>query len=304
MRTLVLEGVIRARTQISHNGGEINGNIAAFRRMGVIQPDGSCVDVPHVSGNSIRGKLRDVSAKHTLDMLGEDDTPHRVNINVFQLLFSGGTLTSGNTDGDVKGYLNMRENLPHVSLFGGAWGNSILSGKIKVNPLIPIGQETAHILPDEIVSDIKNTDGELPSIYTFLQTGMYTRKENAGDVSFIPYLEKSEENAGKFETSQMIYYIETIAAGTPFYWKVVLEDVTDEEFGAFINALAQFQNIPVIGGKSAVGFGQIDISGLKKWTDIKKDGNKLVIDGKTTSNLYEEFLTSNKAKIKMALKGL
>lgn len=52
MQTLILEGVVRALTQISHNGGEINGNVAALRRMKVIQPDGKYVEVPHISGNS------------------------------------------------------------------------------------------------------------------------------------------------------------------------------------------------------------------------------------------------------------
>jgi len=298
MRTLILEGIVTATTQISHNGGEVNGNIAAFRRMCVIQPDLTCVDIPHVSGNSVRGKLRDVSAKHTLDLLGDEDKPHKVGIETFQLLFSGGALTSGKTEGDIDRQKDVRGSLPHISLFGGAWGNTILSGKMKINPLIPIGVETAHIIPKEVLSEIK---GELPSIYTYLQTSMYTRKENSKDMEFQPYLEDDGNNG---ETSQMLYYIESIAAGTPFYWKVVLEDITEEEFGAFLNALSRFQNIPVVGGKSAVGFGQIDLSGLKKWTDIKKDGQILTIAETTTSNLYEEFVRDNKAKLKETLKTM
>jgi len=66
MKTLVMEGVVTAITQLSHNGGEINGNMAMFRRMPIVQPDLTTVEVPHVSGNSLRGKLRDVAAKNFL----------------------------------------------------------------------------------------------------------------------------------------------------------------------------------------------------------------------------------------------
>lgn len=295
MRTLILEGRIVALTQISHNGGEINGNVAAFRRMKVVQPDGKYVEVPHVSGNSVRGKLRDVAAKHTLDLLGEEDTPHRVNLSVFQLLFSGGSLTAGNTEGDVDKYNEMRNNLPHVSLFGGAWGNAILSGKMKVNPLIPIAKETAHIIPPAFHS------ADMPSVYTFIQLSMYTRKENSSDAEFQPYLERNETD--KSGTTQMIYYVETLAAGTPFYWKVVLEDVTPEEFDFFVSTVQRFKRIPVVGGKSAVGFGQIDLEHVT-WKDITKEGEELTIVDETTESLYVKIVTENKEDIKAYLKKI
>lgn len=295
MRTLILEGRVKALTQISHNGGETNGNVAAFRRMKVVQPDGKYIEVPHLSGNSIRGKLRDVAAKHTLDMLGDDDAPQRVNLSVFQLLFSGGALTAGNTEGDVDKYNEMRNNLPHISLFGGAWGNAILSGKMKVNPLIPIAKETAHIVPAAFCQ------GELPSVYTYLQLSMYTRKENSADAEFEPYLERSDDD--KQGTTQMIYYVETLAAGTPFYWKVVLEDVTPEEFDFFISAVQRFKRIPVVGGKSAVGFGQIDLEEVT-WTDITKEGETLTVDGETTETLYVKMMKERKEDIKSYLKTM
>lgn len=174
MRTLILEGLVRAKTQIAHNGGEINGNVAAFRRFKVVQPSGKVVEIPHVSGNSVRGKLRDVAAKHMLDLLGEDGSPHKVDLKIFQLLFSGGSLGAGTNADDVEKYRQMRENLVHVSLFGGAWGNAILSGKMKINPLLPIAKETAHVIPEKW-----HGEGELPSIFTYLQLEMFTRKENS-----------------------------------------------------------------------------------------------------------------------------
>lgn len=296
MRTLILEGRVLARTQISHNGGEINGNIAMFRTMKVVQPSGKVVEVPVVSGNSIRGKLRDVAAKQMLDILGEDGAPHRVRLNVFQLLFSGGALTSGNNADDVDAYRNMRENMVHVSLFGGAWGNAILAGKMKVNPLIPIAKETAHIVPAAFLGDAAEK-----SVFTYLQMDMYTRKENSQDAEFQPYIARTDED--QFATGQMLYYIQTLAAGTPFYWKVVLEDVTPEEFDFFVSAVQRFERIPVVGGKSAVGFGQIELSDVT-WRDVTKEGEVLTIVDETTESLYVRFVKENKEGIREYLQTL
>lgn len=296
MRTLILEGLVRSKTQIAHNGGEINGNVAAFRRFKVVQPSGKVVEIPHVSGNSIRGKLRDVAAKQMLDLLGDENEPLKVDLKVFQLLFSGGSLGAGNNADDIEKYKQMRENLVHVSLFGGAWGNAILSGKMKVNPLIPIAKETAHVIPQRWIGG-----GELPSIFTYLQLEMFTRKENSNDAEFQPYIQRDEDEASS--TSQMIYHVETISAGTPFYWKVVLEDVTPEEFDFFLSVIQRFKNIPVVGGKSATGFGQIEFEDVS-WRDVTKEGDVLTDVTETTESLYVNFVKNNKNGIKDYLKTI
>lgn len=289
MRTLILEGVLRAKTQIAHNGGEVNGNVSAFRRFKVVQPDGTFMDVPHISGNSIRGKMRDLSAKYTLDLLGDENGPHKVELDVFQLLFSGGTLGDGNNADDIDKYREMREKLVHVSLFGGAWGNALLSGKTKVNPLIPIARETAHIIPE------KFHQADMPSIYTYLQLEMFTRKENSRDAEFEPYLKRTEDDIMK--TSQMIYYVETLSAGTPFYWKCVLEDVTPREFDFFITTIQKFKQVSIVGGKSAIGFGQIEFEDVA-WRDVTKDGEVLTEVDETTESLYVKYVREHSEDIK------
>lgn len=294
MRTLVLEGVVRAKTQIAHNGGETNGNVAAFRRFKVIQKDGKVVEIPHVSGNSMRGRLRDIAAKQMLDLLGDGTNPLKVDIKLFQLLFSGGSLGAGNNADDIEKYRQMRENLVHVSLFGGAWGNAILSGKMKINPLVPIARETAHIIPKKW-----HGENELPSVFSYLQLEMFTRKENSNDAEFQPYIDRETDTA--FSTNQMIYHIETLSAGTPFYWKAVLEDVTPEEFDFFISVMQKFKEIPTIGGKAGTGLGQIEFEDVA-WRDITKEGSVLSEISETTESLYVKFVNNNKNAIKAYLK--
>ena len=294
MQTLILECLVTAKTQISHNGGELNGNVANFRRMKVVQPDGKYTEVPHVSGNSMRGTLRDISAKYTLDLLGDGITPHKVSLPTFQLMFSGGALTQGNNADDIGKYRQMRENLTHLSLFGGAYGNAILAGKMKINPLLPIAKETAHIIP------AKFHTAELKSVFTYLQLDMYTRKENSLDGEFQQYIERTEGET--FSTSQMIYYMETLAAGTPFYWKIILEDVTPEEFDFFLTVIQRFKQVPVVGGKGAVGFGQVElVADTLSWRDISKEGENLEISEETTESLYAKKVTANKEALKAYL---
>lgn len=301
MKTLIVEGIAHAKTQISHNGGELNGNIAMFRRMGVIQKNGESAEVPYVSGNSVRGKLRDISAKNTLDMLGEDDNPHKVKLSVFQFLFSGGTLTSGkNTDGDIDAFKKIKETLPHASLFGGAWGNAILQGKMKVNCLLPIAKETAHIIPEKFI--VGGEASNLPSVHTYLQLEMFTRRENSKDAPLEKYLQPSLDASD--ETSQMIYHVETLQAGTPFYLKFVLEDVTDLEFAAFVSAIGSFKSIGVMGGKGAVGMGQLDIGSLE-WTEISKVGDAVNIDRDlSAAQVYHRFVAENKDAVIGALNSM
>jgi CRISPR/Cas system CSM-associated protein Csm3 (group 7 of RAMP superfamily) len=128
---------------------------------------------------------------------------------------------------------------------------------------------------------------------------MFTRKENSNDAEFQPYIERDEDV--QYSTSQMIYHVETISAGTPFYWKVVLEDVTSEEFDFFLSVIQKFKNIPVVGGKSATGFGQIEFEDIS-WRDITKDGDILTDVEETTESLYVNFVKNNKNGIKAYLK--
>lgn len=297
MRTLIMEAIVQANTQISHNGGEVNGNVAMFRRDGVIQANGRSVEVPIVSGNGIRGKLRDVASEHMLQMLGEEGTPHKVPLHVFQMLFSGGALTQGNTEGDVDAWKKLYENLPVVALFGTAYGNAIIPGKMNINPLIPIALETYHLLPEPILEYF--AESGLKSVYTYLQQSMYTRKENAKDPKFAQYLDVSEDV--KFETSQMIYYVETLKAGTPFYWKVVLRDVTDIEYDFFLSFMKRWESIQTVGGKEAVGFGQLEFKEIT-WRDVSKDGEKLDISFESTESLYAKMIKDSKPAVRAFMK--
>lgn len=178
MNTIIFEGEMTLLTSLSHIG-ESRGINAKLRREKVIQPDGSDEEVPIVSGNSIRGILRDRGMLHMLKVLGygvneETGEVNGLSLPAFYFLFSGGTLTRdlGNRGLDIDEARKWRNLIPLVALFGGAMGNQIMPGKAKIGKAIPICKETKHLLPERFA------EGNLVSIWDLCQEEAYTRRDD------------------------------------------------------------------------------------------------------------------------------
>jgi CRISPR type IV-associated protein Csf2 len=288
MRTYVFEGIMTALTSISHIG-ETHGINAKLRREKVVQPDGTVEEIPIISGNSLRGILRDRGMLHMLRTLGygvneETGEVRGLSLPAFYFLFSGGSLTKVSSRGlDIDEARRWRETIPLAALFGGAMGNQIMPGQAKIGKAIPICQETAHLLPERFVSD-----NGLESIWELCQEEAYTRRDDeksenlrqliAPETRKLLEAEASKQRArtGTDEDvagptgqkQQMRYFVETISAGTRLFWDITLDDVTDLEFEAFAVTLAEFGRFPYIGGKSGVGHGKVAIH-FDKWLEIE-----------------------------------
>lgn len=323
MHTYVFEGTMTALTSISHIGDSYGVN-AKLRREKVIQPDGSVEEVPIISGNSLRGILRDRGMLHMLRNLGYgvDEATGEIrglSLAAFYFLFSGGALTKTASRGlDIDEARRWRDLIPLVSLFGGAMGNQIMPGKIKVGKAIPICRETAHILPDRFVG------GDLLSIWDMCQEEAYTRRDDEKSEKLRQLIapevrglleakaaaerEKrgtSEDVAGETgQKQQMRYYVETISAGTQLFWDITMDDVTDLEFEAFAVTLAEFGRAPYIGGKSGVGLGKVSVR-FDKWIEINP---RLAPNGREIStplgSRYMDHLREHGEDIQELINGL
>lgn len=286
MNTYIFEGVITALTSISHIGDTFGVN-TRLRREKIIQPDGTVEEVPIISGNAIRGILRDRGMLHMLRTLGygvnqETGEVSGLSMPAFYFLFSGGTLTQrGNAGLDVDEARRWRKLIPLVGLFGGAMGNQIMPGAAKIGKAIPICLETTHLIPERFVS------GQEQSIWDMCQEEPYTRRDDEkndrlraliapevrGQLEAFASDKRAksgtpEDVAGETgQKQQMRYYVETLAAGTRLFWDIILDDVNQLEFEAFAVTLAEFSRYPYIGGKSAVGHGKIRIV-FDKWINI------------------------------------
>lgn len=315
MRTITFEGKATALSSIIHSGGETNGVATMLRREKFVLPDGSVERIPVISGNSIRGVLRDVGMYDMLQKVGygvdkETGEVTGLPLSAFYFLFSGGALSSTGEEGiDVEKFRKMKELIPLIGIFGGAIGNAIMPGKLKVGKLIPICLETLHLLPEKYRSE------NAASIWEYCQTEMYTRKDDEkndkvrgmidGNVRTLLADGKAKSEITKASTSQqMMYRVETIAAGTNFYWKVILEDATDVEFESFINTLLVFSKAPYVGGRSAVGHGEISIK-MDKWIEIDSRAN---LEGTELDmpllKKYFDHLEKNKKEISKMLNSI
>jgi CRISPR type IV-associated protein Csf2 len=283
-------GTVTALSSISHIGPDGGGqnNTSYLRREKVVQPDGTVEMVPVISGNGMRGLLRDRGMWHMCGALGYGVNPETgevlgLGLPAFHFLFSGGTLTSVAGRGlDIDAARRVRELIPLVGVFGGAMGNQIMEGKLKIGKLIPVCQEAAHLLPEWCFG------GQLASVFDLTQQEAFTRKDDEHNERLRQIIapevralleakaaEKREAKGTKDEKpdaevgqhQQMLYYVETLAAGTRFFWELALEDVTDVEYDAFWVAMAEWARAPYIGGKSGTGHGKVKVN-FRDWMAI------------------------------------
>lgn len=307
--TYELSGVMTALSSIIHSGGQSFGITTKLRREKFVQPDQSVEEVPVISGNGIRGRLRDLGMAHFCRMLGYgvEDTTGRVaglSLPAFYFLFSGGSLSpsEGGKALDLAYARKLRELIPLVGVFGGAIGNQILPGKLIVDKAYPICMETSHLLPETYRSP------EPVTVWGFLQEEMYTRKDDEKNEHLRPLLTGETQQALLAGVSsqalteagpqQMMYYVESFAAGTRFYWRVLLNDVTDVEFEAFLTCLAEFSKVPYLGGRSAAGLGHVSIA-LDQWRRIDSRVTPIgeAID-RPLGTKYHEHLQTRGAEIR------
>lgn len=319
MRTIVLEGMVTALSSIMHNGGQQNSTTSMLRREKFVQPSGKVCTIPVISGNSIRGILRDVGMYDMLQKLGYgieqregDEKPivKGLPLSAFYFLFSGGALSSTGESGiNIEKFRKMKELIPLIGVFGGASGNAIMPGKLKIGKMIPVAKETMHLLP----KDLQNIHAE--SIWEYCQTEMYTRRDDEKNDRVRNLIDESvraligsgtaKADITKASTAQqMMYNVETLAAGTQFYWSVTLEDATDVEWEAFVNTLLVFSKSPYIGGRSAVGHGKIAIK-MDRWMEIDSRAN---LDGKEVGlpllKAYFNHLEAKGEEIRELLNGI
>jgi len=322
-QTIEWSGVVTALSSIYHGGGQNIGINSKLRREKFVQSDGTVEDVPVISGNGLRGLLRDRGMFHMCRALGygvdeETGEVRGLSLAAFYFLFSGGALVKGgSTNGiDIDRARELRQLIPLVGVFGGALGNMIMPGKLKVDKMIPICQETKHLLPEPWC------DAEVASVWEYLQEEMYTRKDDEKNEHMRVLIEPAtralletaaaaKRNAPvqpvtETETGnkqQMMYYVETFAAGTQFFWSLVLDDVTEVEFDAFAVCLGEFARMPFVGAKSNVGLGRVSVR-FDKWHTVdarQATGNQL---DAPLGRRYQAHLQEHGEQIRELLEGM
>ena len=206
--------------------------------------------LPVVTGNSIRGQIRDAGAGELLDRLDV-----RVDKEVFHVLFSGGNVSATMKD-DVGRAADVRRHFPLISVLGGALGTMILSGKLLCGFAYPVCRETAEMLGH--LSDV--------SWHDMIDEIEFTRTDDAKNDRLAARILNTEEETAGQASQQMRYSVQYIAPGAQFIQRLMLLPGTNAmEVGALLTALeAWWSTAPRLGGMGAKGFGMFD---AEAWMD-------------------------------------
>lgn len=237
------EGTVTAQSSIVH-GAETLGTVTYLRRERFLMPNGSIEQIPTVSGNALRGLLRDKAADIWWKSAGEP----KLTLAVMHALWSGGALAKIAGDPLTGSRLAEVKNVcPVVGVFGTAGGGRIVGGALQVGKLIPICVETAHLIPEHLRTN------DLPTIWDLTQLEYYSRIPNEFD-----------EDPEKEEPSRLARFgVETFVAGTRFHSWISLTWPTPIEEAFFEETLAAFSHNPRVGGMARAGHGELTMD-LKK----------------------------------------
>jgi len=200
-------------------------------------------EIPCISGNSIRGKIRrlimyDFCSKVSLTTMDK---------RVYHTLFTGGFLDQSTKNEDLEKMEEFVSMCPALGLLGAAIGNMTIEGEMKVGWAYPLCLERGT--------------GE-KSYWQYLDTVFQTRHDSSKT-------EKEIELTGEDHTQQMKYEYEVFADGTPFEHRIACTSKDPLIVSTFWHALKLFETAPYLGGMGSVGNGEV----LPIW-NLAGDGKK------------------------------
>ena len=246
IRTWRWDGTATALSSVTH-GGETNGTVTYLRRERVMQPDGTYESVPVVSGNALRGVLRDRAADLFWEALDRPDLP----LPVAQALWGGGALVKAKNEPLSGARLaELRRACPVVSVFGAAGGGRLIEGALQVGKLVPVCRETLHLLPPGTPIPVS-----VPSMWDLTQVESYTRLPGVAPGRTTEPATEPQDTAS---TGLMRYGVESFAAGTVFTARLALMNAFPADRAFLTETLALFDAAGArVGGRAKIGHGSI-----------------------------------------------
>lgn len=237
--------------------------------------------LPVITGNAIRGQLRDSMALHWFSLM-----PVKVSKDIFNIFFSGGNI-NGTMRDDVEKAKKVRQHFPFISLLGGGLGDMIMAGKVNVGFAYPVCKEAEAITGIE--SDI--------SWHSLIGEIEFTRTDDSKNDKLSGYIENIDEEKTAKASTQMRYSVQYVAAGAEFVQEISFRDnVTPLELGAFYAGLLTWFKLPILGGMAAKGFGAFDADVISAGAEeMKLRGSETIIspDIQKLVDEYEKFVESD-----------
>jgi len=188
-------------------------------------------EVPCISGNSIRGKIRRLVMYDFCRRCGITT----LNKRVYHTFFTGGFLDQSTKNEDLDKMEQFIAMCPPLGIFGAAIGNMTIEGEMKVGWAYPVCRERGT--------------GE-KSYWQYLDTVFQTRHDSSKT-------EKDIELVGEDRIQQMKYEYEVFSDGTPFEHRIACTARNSLLTSCFFHSLELFEKEPYLGGMGGVGNGEI-----------------------------------------------
>jgi len=273
---VTVRGTLRALAPVFHGGNEKTGSVVLLNRMRFIV-GGEPVDVPFISGNSIRGYLRRlVFADFLKQVEYEVDVSKKEGLRLYHTLFSGGLLETVEEEEsavmDIEFKRRVLRYIPPARLWGFSFRNQMIEGRLRVGHALPVCVELRDFLPGDL--------NPQQSFYTMITRVYQTRRDEL----------RVARQEGE-QAVQMLIEYEAFAPGTVFHHEFRLEDPEAIDRAVLYRAIKLWEQYPFIGGKSAIGMGMLKLN-----YDLSVLG--------TDDKPYLEFLRENRDKVVEVLREL
>lgn len=253
------DGLLTGTSSIAHSG-EALGTVNYLRRERMLCSDGTLQDVPLISGNSVRGAMRDYAGT----LWWEDAGQPKVTTAVAHAIFSGGALTKSSGDALSGSRLAaLKELCPPIGLFGAAGGGRIIDGSAQVGKMVPVCTETMALLPEASVEQTTVAfGGNLPSLWDLTQVEWLSRHPQQ-------HLPDGEEILDDDSSPNLARFgVETFIPGTRFYWWMTVAHASPkvESFARSVVEGFHSEHRGRIGGFGRIGMGQFQTGWLAQPT--------------------------------------
>jgi len=271
MNNYKIDGVITALSSITQTGDQKTGASTMLPVKDVWDGDDT-VQVPYISGNSVRGRLRRLIMGDFCDLINYTFT----NEHVWHAFFGGGQLQAVGPSGIVD--VGMRKEItaliPPVAVWGFSLGNQVLESKLVVFDMDVLCEEMKAYIPQKYASLCTSSFNQC------ISSVMFTRRDDRQNGKV-----KDDEGAA----IQMKVELQVLVTGTRFYHGFILRrDPSPVDIACLHRAIKLWQDVPDIGGKSATGFGRISLG----------------YEGAIDDAPYLAFIAENKDNIKAYLERL
>ena len=280
METIRYEFILEAMEPIAHHS-EVVGNQAIVMREAVRQPSGSFVEVPIITGDTLRHGLREVGAYAYLDAAGKLDDPGLTE-GALRLLFNGGMMTGKGSSSSINldTYRRMSVLLPLLPLLGGCSDNRIVPGNVEVSRALVICDETwplltrqspwlteaMKVMGEKVGAAAEHIDEEtrvrmdptlVPAKRRLMSGDAQVATNKRLGTSETAHAENNALDARDSKSSMMPRTCEVVKTGSLFHWAATARVYSPLERDTWNLMVGLFLQSARVGGKRGSGHGTI-----------------------------------------------